>query len=183
MKKLSKLKASLTCLLLAMLVAAMFIPAVDAYVYNGYKWTSGSASWRFSTTFPSGYQQSVQNAASTWNNAGSSFSFNYIWYELYNKFDWADLGSGSTLGSTTVWYSGSSISQAVTTLNSQKSWTTSPGSSYPPYDVETVSLHEFGHWLSLGHSSSTSAVMYAYYTGTKRSLTQDDINGIRYIYP
>lgn len=93
------------------------------------------------------------------------------------------MGSGDTLGSTAKWYSGSSMSQAVTTLNSQKSWTTSPGSSYPPYDVETVSLHEFGHWLSLGHSSSTSAVMYAYYTGTKRSLTQDDIDGIKYIYP
>jgi len=183
MKRDEKIDMTFKWLIATLIVVTALLPIVDAYTYNGYKWDSGTANWRFSIDFPDGYEQSVKNAANTWSNAGSSFTFNYRWWELSNKVDWTDLGDGSTLGLTTVWYSGSSISKAVTDINSAKSWTTSPGASYPPYDVETVALHEFGHWLSLGHSSSSNAVMYAYYTGTKRSLTQDDIDGIKYIYP
>ncbi len=50
-------------------------------------------------------------------------------------------------------------------------------------DLETIALHEFGHSLGLDHSSSVSAVMYAYYGGARRALTSDDIQGIRSIYP
>jgi hypothetical protein len=44
--------------------------------------------------------------------------------------------------------------------------------------------HELGHALGLGHSSVTHALMY--YTGsnkTQKSLSQDDIDGISYLYP
>jgi len=49
-------------------------------------------------------------------------------------------------------------------------------------DLDTVALHEAGHTLGLDHSSDTSAVMYAYYNGPRRSLTADDIAGIRSLY-
>ena len=44
--------------------------------------------------------------------------------------------------------------------------------------------HEFGHALGLGHSSSSTALMY-YAIGNKNqtALTQDDIDGISYLYP
>jgi hypothetical protein len=42
--------------------------------------------------------------------------------------------------------------------------------------------HEAGHSLYLGHSQYSQAVMYAYYTG-RRTLHQDDINGISFLYP
>jgi hypothetical protein len=44
--------------------------------------------------------------------------------------------------------------------------------------------HELGHALGLGHSSVSHALMY--YTGsnkTQKSLSQDDIDGISYLYP
>ncbi|KAL0540766.1 hypothetical protein IC582_020780 [Cucumis melo] len=52
------------------------------------------------------------------------------------------------------------------------------------YDLETLALHELGHALGLGHSSSSLAVMWAYmYAGfPKTRLTIDDIEGIRALY-
>jgi len=49
-------------------------------------------------------------------------------------------------------------------------------------DLPTVALHELGHGLGLAHSNVSSAVMYAYYGGARRDLTQDDIQGIQSIY-
>ena len=50
------------------------------------------------------------------------------------------------------------------------------------YDLETVAIHEFGHALGLGESQITTACMYAYYNGTKQSLTNDDIAGIQSVW-
>lgn len=50
------------------------------------------------------------------------------------------------------------------------------------YDIEGVALHELGHCLGLDHSDDSTAVMYAYYNGS-RSLTSDDISGFQYLYP
>jgi hypothetical protein len=49
-------------------------------------------------------------------------------------------------------------------------------------DFASVVLHELGHALGLGHSNDPFAVMYAYYMGRRRSLSQDDIAGIQSIY-
>ncbi len=49
-------------------------------------------------------------------------------------------------------------------------------------DLPTVSLHELGHGLGLDHSAEPSAVMFAFYGGERRELTDDDIQGIVSIY-
>ncbi len=48
-----------------------------------------------------------------------------------------------------------------------------------------VATHELGHVLGLGHSSDPSATMYdrAHFDGRGASLGQDDINGLKAIYP
>ena len=51
------------------------------------------------------------------------------------------------------------------------------------FDLETVALHEVGHLLGLAHSSDPNAIMYPTYTGVRRSLGQDDLDGIRRLYP
>lgn len=49
-------------------------------------------------------------------------------------------------------------------------------------DLETVTLHEVGHLLGLGHSSVLGSIMYPSYEGVKRILTQDDKDGIKALY-
>ena len=49
-------------------------------------------------------------------------------------------------------------------------------------DLATVALSRLGHGLGLAHSNVSSAVMYAYYGGPRRELTDDDIQGIQSIY-
>jgi hypothetical protein len=54
-------------------------------------------------------------------------------------------------------------------------------------DVLGATIHELGHALGLGHSSSSAANMYWIFTryngpGTNGALNIDDINGIRAVY-
>ncbi len=50
-------------------------------------------------------------------------------------------------------------------------------------DLESVALHEIGHLLGLRHSTVRDAVMSEFYVGVRRTLSQDDILGIRRLYP
>ncbi len=68
-------------------------------------------------------------------------------------------------------------------FDDDETWTTATRpNSDQPIDLITIAAHELGHSLGLAHSSVSSALMYAYYSGSHRYLHQDDINGIRSIY-
>jgi len=62
-------------------------------------------------------------------------------------------------------------------FNSTTAWKVSNN-----YDIESVALHEMGHALGLDHSSVSTAVMYAYYSGLNQSPASDDISGIQAVY-
>ncbi|MEL6904414.1 MAG: IPT/TIG domain-containing protein, partial [Planctomycetota bacterium] len=54
------------------------------------------------------------------------------------------------------------------------------------FDVEDVAAHELGHFLGLDHSGVCGATMYPYVDSTvilHRSLSYDDVGGMRSIYP
>lgn len=80
---------------------------------------------------------------------------------------------------------GSAMSSAFIVFNAQKvGWGTDgtcKGYSYCD-DLETISLHELGHVLGLGHSEVAEAAMSAK-RGSKinRELMQDDIDGAKFL--
>jgi hypothetical protein len=135
----------------------------------------------------------LQDSENTWSNAGSAFSFSFggttgrcpslvrecqgaQYADGYNDVAWMAIGGCCTLGVT--WFS-TSAHEADMALNINFPWSTTGGT----YDAETVFLHENGHVAGLGHSTDINAVMYPSYQGIRRSLAQDDINGIMSLYP
>lgn len=53
------------------------------------------------------------------------------------------------------------------------------------FDIETVALHEIGHCLGMLHSNVNGSVMFPFISSQRmaRILQQDDLDGIRNLYP
>lgn len=177
--------------------------ASAAYVTSGFKWMSGSASWAYNgagapPSVAAQAQSVMQAAAQTWSSAGANFQFTGGGTTTagtgacggggtdgQNTIGWAPQ-SGSVLAVTCSWYTtaGSPYRTAVEfdmQFDPEWNWTTG---SPATVDLQSVALHEFGHALGLNHSSDFTAVMYASYASgsLKRTLTQDDLEGLYAIY-
>lgn len=79
------------------------------------------------------------------------------------------------------------IIEADVRLNDQIAWvaTGDPDPFQVEIDLQSIVLHEFGHWLELLHDSDNRAVMYFQLDAgvLKRDLFQSDIDGITFFYP
>ena len=99
------------------------------------------------------------------------------------------MGLTGTLAQNSFWYYPSSghIIDSDIQFNTSYIWRIdgSPG----VYDVQNIGTHEFGHSLSLAdlyNAVDSEKTMYSYGSAgetKKRSLHQDDIDGITYLYP
>jgi transcriptional regulator CtsR len=176
--------------------------ATSPYSYSGLSWPHPPApvvNYRINENCAdcTGEGAAVQAAAATWNAAGAQFSFSYAGtttattasYDGVNEIMWRNFGSGGTIALTTTWYytSNNNIVECDIEFNDYYTFSTASTPPSGQYDVQTIALHEFGHFLMLDdlyNAADSAKVMYGYGSPgtTKRALHADDIAGIRYIY-
>ncbi|MDZ7729116.1 MAG: matrixin family metalloprotease [Dehalococcoidia bacterium] len=139
-------------------------------------------------------------ALETWSNVeGSSFAFEYAGQtdrdasmntdgeDGANVVAWQDLGcdGGCVLGLTTKSFGQHEVDISLNT---------NPGARLDDgtYDISTVLIHELGHMAGLEHScpalgpctdAEAEAVMFYSYSGVRRELTSDDVEGLVETYP
>ncbi len=142
------------------------------------------------------YETAIQSAASQWNNAGAYFQFSQGSDVSYNKGNepdgiyqvaWYFENNTPNHAITVVDHpDGVNITKVETYFNQNYIFSANPTSDQ--LDIWSTACHEFGHWLYLGDETSSSCspnVMYKYLADgdvTHRYLTQDDKDGIKYIY-
>lgn len=175
---------------LAIVCVCIAVWVVTAVAYNllGFQWPVGTnVRYRINanTSQVSDEASAVSKAGNTWsalNSAGlrltyqGSTSTTEHGYNGSNTVNWKDEGDNSTLGTSYIWYSGNTILETDLVFNDYYNWSTS-GSNY---DVETVALHEFGHWVGLDHTSS--GIMRPNYGGKQHNLDDDAKEGFYAMY-
>jgi len=112
---------------------------------------------------------------------GSDRNNNIIWLSGSN---WTHLANELALTTTTYFTSNREIFDGDMEMNNNVSWSTTAAAN--TYDIETVVVHEAGHFLGLNHTpNSASVVMYPLVTigAAKRTLTPVDENDVCTVYP
>ncbi|KAK4755957.1 hypothetical protein SAY87_009714 [Trapa incisa] len=130
------------------------------YFDNMSPWTKSEITYSFTSTVP---LVSLENLRAICNRAFQRWA-------AVTPFQFREAGEGDPDGR--LHFDGS------------EQWSTSTP-TLDETDLESVALHEIGHTLGLAHTADQGAVMYAYNGpgDVKRELQQDDINGIRALYP
>jgi len=179
-------------------------PFTITFGYGKAKWLGDNSTVSFYVNNQDGnYIKAVNKAANTWNSApAKNFQYHYIGTTSSagmqgngkNEIFWGDTQS---LAVTKMLTNGQlnlygDILETDIAFNNKLKW-----NSYLPssneYDVETIALHEMGHWLALqdlygdytGYPSDQNKIMYGFfnYGEIRRTLSPSDIAGIQYIYP
>ena len=174
------------------------IAAADCYIYSGIKWPGASPTVYYkineNTSDCTGEGAAVQSAASTWNNVGANFTFQYGGSHTrtvssgnnINEILWGTSLPNGILARTYYWYYPGEMDECDIVFNDlYYNWDTTPSSS--EIDVESVALHEFGHWLQLDdlydYADRYEVMYYELAAGeVKRILRECDCDGICYIY-
>ncbi len=159
-----------------------------AYVLWGYQWPVGSnvAFYINANTAQVPDELSAVNAAAdTWNAiypAGLTMTYSGTTSvtthgnDGSNNVYWDDEGATGTLATAWAWVAGSTFIDTDMVFNDFYNWSTSGAT----YDIETVALHEFGHWVGLDHSAS--GIMTPSYSGEQRSVDSDARDGFEAMY-
>ncbi len=173
-----------------------------ANAYNS--WSCGGQWWRWSgqsTTFDydegiseGWWQAEIIYANGVWDNSsvGADFDFtadsssNNDWRKVYDPYE-----SKFAFTYPTPQCSGQplNVTEADTWFNTRYTWEDcdSGTCSSGAYDVQTVAIHEFGHWLVLNEIPlwkiwDNNCAMYEMDHGVDRTLCDHDIAGIQEMY-
>lgn len=111
----------------------------------------------------------------------------------FNVVSWEDMGGNAPLqfGLAEWWFDGNNYNYECDISfndNAAVPWSALQADSclHGKYDLESVATHEFGHWMSFGHSCDPWATMYCWSDSNqthKRTPNDCDIAAMRYQYP
>lgn len=171
-------KFSLTFLFVVIIVSIYVIPLpVSAdYSYSGIHWDSDYVYYN-AMSLPQAWRTAIMTAHYSWNQTGANWSFGHS--SSATRYVTTGSAPSNIPAYCIIQYSGNHIFQADMYFNDEDFDFYTNGDDY---DVETIALHEFGHWLMLNDTSSSGEVMYGGYEGLKRDLSDEDIEGIIAIY-
>lgn len=130
---------------------------------------------------------SSSGTVSTWDAATTATIFgngtlgSYPWgvYDYKNAISYGDYPDPNVIAVTAIWFRGKNIYEYDIMFDTNYF----PGDS--SIDLNTVTLHEFGHGAGLAdlyQSACSGEVMYGYYQGVKTVLGPGDIAGIQALY-
>jgi hypothetical protein len=170
-----------------------------AYTATGPTWSQPETQYYVNTAnldLPGvSVESAVRAGADAWHDQSAAFRFLYAGtsaatstgYDGTNLVVFRDASSGSAIATTYWWSSGSRIIDADIVFwdGAFRFYAGSAGCSAGFY-IEDIAVHEFGHALGLGHSTTAAATMYPSTSSCEvrnRTLDADDIAGVRALYP
>jgi len=195
--------------LIVCFTAAILILAGRLYNYNltYYNWTYLSNPMTSKTVF--GFSNTddctqeltaIRHSATKWNTCGAAFAFPQIQEGAAGQFNGDNFNDGQNQigwkapldpeyeewpAYSVVHFDPDSnkILQVDTIFNDDLIWSTASTPPEGTFDVQSVMLHEFGHWLGLWHSASPAVMQPTLGPGKKRrQLEPDDIDGGKATY-
>lgn len=160
-------------------------PSKPNYVPSGYKWPKVDLTYTYLNFTPdlpaSTVQAAIDGAFSRW-AAVSPLRFTLVGgvRDIEIGFHQGDHGDGYPFdGPSGVLAHAFYPTVGDVHFDEAETWSTNG----TDFDLATVAVHELGHSLGLAHSTVSTAVMYPYYSGIRRELASDDIQGIQSLYP
>lgn len=141
-------------------------------------WTTGHVAC--STSWNSVNVASFSSPAGTAAVNGMDHYNNVIWL---SGASWRYMPNQLALTTTTYYTSNNEIFDADMELNNNVAWSDNLAAN--TYDMESVVLHEAGHFFGLNHTASSTAVMFAFVNlgESKRVLTSLDTTDVCAVYP
>jgi len=141
------------------------------------------------------FRNAILAAAETWNGVTTaSLVLSYdgatnatdIGFNGSNEIMFVAQGLDQPAALARFWFTGDkTIIEADIWLNDDYNWDATGTPDPNEIDLQSVTLHELGHWLALGHDANEDAIMHATIPmgKLKRDLHQNDVDGIGFIYP
>lgn len=149
------------------------------------KWSREKLKYAFINDFPSYFEEPVNQALKDW-ALYSPFEFTEVDHDaeadIRISFELGDHGDGHPfINGSGVLAHAFAPENGRLHFNSMMSW--SNGAVDETFDVRSVAMHELGHNLGLGHSTSKQAIMFPTIPpATVKEINFDDIDGLNELY-
>lgn len=184
--------------ILILIFVSLGIQSIKAWVVQNPKWDLSSSNIVYfrANQLPTNYQNRLYNARDSWNaisGASIFLSRNDSSYDIRVYDGYID-GAGNVLGvATRYWPWNTYISSATLQVDSSESWNDTTGTTaWDKHDLMGILTHELGHTMAIKHtndggctgtSGPTMCPSLSKGSDHMRSLTTDDANALRYLYP